>query len=233
MWIDKAIRRILISIECVCARWEWRPHPHSQYPGSKLVLLALYLDTYLFFIFDSMFKMKCSKSREMLELGAGGFEHLNTSTRHVPRSEIDLGYRIPRIQELRSWRILDLIFSFSHGILEILDPVTATLPWDPRDLGSRTEKILLDPGYPESSSGELSWDHADLGSCITKVPLHHECSLHPINFIFWFPICRRWLNFSTVTIFNHILIQPYCVDLKTSSSYWFLHMFSVIGVGVG
>ena len=46
--------------------------------------------------------------------------------------------------------MLDLTFSFSHGILEILDPVTATLPWDPKDLGSRAEKILLDPGDPGS-----------------------------------------------------------------------------------
>ena len=70
---------------------------------------------------------------------------------------------------------MDLIFSFSLGILEILDPVTATLPWDPRDLGSRTEKILPDPGDPGSSLGKLSWDLADLGSytttchCILKI----------------------------------------------------------------
>ena len=56
---------------------------------------------------------------------------------------------------------MDLIFSFSHGVLEILGPVTATLP---RDLGSRTEKILLDTGDPGSSLGMLSWDPADLGS---------------------------------------------------------------------
>ena len=62
-----------------------------------------------------------------------------------------------------SWRILDLMFLFSPGILEIMDPVTALLPRDPMDLGSRAEKILLDPGDPESSLSRLSWGLADLG----------------------------------------------------------------------
>ena len=70
---------------------------------------------------------------------------------------------------------MDLTFSFSLGILEILDLVTATLPWDPRDLGSQTEKILPDPGDPGSSLGNLSWDLAVLGfyattcHCIFKI----------------------------------------------------------------
>ena len=46
-----------------------------------------------------------------------------------------------------SWRILDLTFSAFHEILEMFDPVTATLPWDPKDLGSRTENIRLDPSW--------------------------------------------------------------------------------------
>ena len=71
---------------------------------------------------------------------------------------------VPRCQDPGSCRILDLIFSFSQGILEILDPVTTTLPWDPKDLGSRIEKILLDPGDPGSSLSKFSWDLADLGS---------------------------------------------------------------------
>ena len=56
------------------------------------------------------------------------------------------------------------MFSFSLGILEILNPVTATWSWDPKDPGSRAEKILLDPGDPGFSLGKLSWDLADLGS---------------------------------------------------------------------
>ena len=81
--------------------------------------------------------------------------------------------KIRNLQDPRSFGILDLAFSFSLGILEILDPV---LPWDPRDLRSRPEKILLDPGDPGSSLCELSWDLADLGSyttichCILKIP---------------------------------------------------------------
>ena len=59
--------------------------------------------------------------------------------------------------------MLDIVLSFSHGILKILDPVTAILSWDPRDLGSWTEEILLDLGDPGSSLNELSWDLADLG----------------------------------------------------------------------
>ena len=80
------------------------------------------------------------------------------SSRHVPGSQKDPGSWIPRVQDPRSWRILDLIFSFSLGILEILDPATAALPWDPADHGSRTEKISLAPGDPGSSLGKLWWD---------------------------------------------------------------------------
>ena len=58
--------------------------------------------------------------------------------RHVPRSQKDPRSWITRIQDPGSCGILDPIFSFSDGILKILDPVTALLPWDPRDLGSRT-----------------------------------------------------------------------------------------------
>ena len=62
---------------------------------------------------------------------------------------------------------MDLMFSFSDGILEIFDPVTATFRWDPRDLGSRKKMILLDPVDPGSSLSKLSWDLADLGSYTT------------------------------------------------------------------
>ena len=80
-------------------------------------------------------------------------DHRNKPTtigecRHVPRSGLDP-------QDPGSFRILDPIL-FSCGILEILDPVTATLPWDPRDLGSQTDEILPDPGDPGSSLSKLS-----------------------------------------------------------------------------
>ena len=80
----------------------------------------------------------------------------------MPRSQKDPGSWISKIQDPGSRRILDLIFSFPHGILEILDPVTTTLPRDPMDHGSRTENILLDPGDPGSTLNKLSWDLADL-----------------------------------------------------------------------
>ena len=57
--------------------------------------------------------------------------------RRVPRSQKDPGSWIPRIQDLGSWSILDPIFLFSRGILEILDPAKAILPWGARDLVSR------------------------------------------------------------------------------------------------
>ena len=41
---------------------------------------------------------------------------------------------IPNIQDPGSCRILDLIFSFSHGILEILDPTTQHCRGIPRTL---------------------------------------------------------------------------------------------------
>ena len=61
-------------------------------------------------------------------------------------------------QDPRS-RILDLIFSFSIGILEILDPATTALPCDPRNLGSRTETIWLDPWDPGPSLGRTQAGH--------------------------------------------------------------------------
>ena len=93
---------------------------------------------------------------------------------------------ISRIKDPRSWRILGLIFSFSHGVLDILNPATAILPRDPRDLGSRTEKILLDPRDPGSSLNRLSWDLADLGCYPTIMSLYFEHPLHPSEFWFWF-----------------------------------------------
>ena len=52
------------------------------------------------------------------------------------------------------------IFIFSW----VLRDVTTILPWDPRDLGSLAENILMDPGDPGSSSRKLSWDLPDPGS---------------------------------------------------------------------
>ena len=73
-------------------------------------------------------------------------------SRHVPRSQKDPRFWIPRTQDPGSCWILDLIFSFSHGILEILDLVTTTFSWDPRDPGSRTKIFcwileILDPAW--------------------------------------------------------------------------------------
>ena len=93
--------------------------------------------------------------------------------------------------------------SFSHGILEILDPVTTTFPWDPGELGSCTEKILLDPGDPGSSLSNLLYDLADFGSYTTIMPLYFEHPLHPMKFCFWFSISMRFLSLSTVNKFNH------------------------------
>ena len=64
-----------------------------------------------------------------------------------------------------SIRNLDLIFSFSSGILEMFDPVTAKWSWDPRNPGSQTEKMLLDPRDPGSYLDKLPLDLADLWSC--------------------------------------------------------------------
>ena len=117
------------------------------------------------------------------------------TTRHVPRSQKDPGSWILRIQDPGSWEILDLTFSFSLGILQILGPVMATMPGDPRDIGSRTGRILLDPG---SSLSKSSWDLADLGSYLTIIPLYFEHPLHQVKFCFWFPISMGCLNMSIV-----------------------------------
>ena len=62
----------------------------------------------------------------------------------------------PRIQDPGCCSIQDLIFSFSHRILKILDPVTTTFTWDPRDLGFRTENFVLDPEDLGSGLSNLS-----------------------------------------------------------------------------
>ena len=136
----------------------------------------------------------------------------------------------PRIQDPGYCSILDLTFSFSHGILEILDPVITTLPWDSGDIRSQTEEILLDPGDPGSSLSKLTWDLADLGSSTAIMSLYFEHPLHLMKFCFLLPISMRFLSFSIVKNFNHTLIQPFCVGLKTSSPCWFLNMFSIIDV---
>ena len=115
-------------------------------------------------------------------------------------------------------------------ILEILDPVTATLPWDPRDIVSGTENILLDLGDPGSCLSKLSSDLANLTSYKNMTSLCFEHPLYPMKFCFWFPISKRCLNISTVKNFNHTLIQTLCVDLKIRSLCWLLHMFSIIDV---
>ena len=43
---------------------------------------------------------------------------------------------------------MDPIFSFSLGKPGILDPVLVALSWDPRDLGTQTGKMLLNPADP-------------------------------------------------------------------------------------
>ena len=97
-----------------------------------------------------------------------------------PKKVRDPGSPGSRVRDLG--RILDLIFSFAYGILEILNPGAASLPWDTRDLGSRTEEILLDPGDPGSRLSRLSWDLADLGSYRTIMSLYFEHPLHPMKF---------------------------------------------------
>ena len=74
-----------------------------------------------------------------------------------------------------------------------------------------------------------------VGSCRSwilhnNMPLYLEDHLHPIKNCFWFPISMLCLNLSTVKIFNHVWIQPFCVDLKTGSPCWLLHIFSIIQV---
>ena len=148
-------------------------------------------------------------------------------SRHVPRSQKDAESWISRIRDIEGYWILYFYLSWDRG-----DFVSRhdNIPWDPRNLGSRTENSLLDPGDPESTLSRLSLDLADLGSYTTIMSLYFEHPLHPMKFCFWFPISMRCLNLSTVKNFNHTLIQPFCVGLKTSSPCWFLNMFSIIDV---
>ena len=86
---------------------------------------------------------------------------LTVSVRHMPKSPKRSD--ILDSQDPGYWKILDLIFSFSRGILEILD-FRATLSWYPKDIGSQTEKLLPDHEDPRSWLGKLSCGVTDLGS---------------------------------------------------------------------
>ena len=161
----------------------------------------------------------------------GAPSHLQRAPcRHVPRSQNDPRSRIDRIQDPRSCKILDLLFSFSHGFLEILDPVAATLPRELGDPESETDKILPDPGDPGSRLSKLSWDLADLGSYTTIISLCFDHLLHPTKFCFWFPMTMRCIKLEHCKNFNHILVQPFCFELKIGPPCWFLCMFSIIDI---
>ena len=158
--------------------------------------------------------IKFKKKEDLLFIPGNFWSYMTKTCAKIPkRSEI------LDPQDPGSSRILDLIFSSSHRILEILDPVTATLPWDHRDLGSQTDKILPDLGDPGSSLSKLPWDLADLGSYTTIMSLDFDHPLHPMKFCFWLPIAMRCLNLSSARNFNHTLIQPLCVELKTGSPF--------------
>ena len=72
-----------------------------------------------------------------------------------------------------------------------------------------------------------------MGSCRSwilhnNMPPYLKDPLHPISLCSWFPMSMLSLNLSTVNIFSHIWIQPFCVDLKTGSPCWSTHMLSII-----
>ena len=127
----------------------------------------------------------------------------------------DPGSTEPRIRNLGgSWI---LCFHFHVGSY-ILDPVTATWSWDPGELGSQTEKMLLDPGDPGSCLDKLSKAIANFGSFPTMMLLYLEDPLHQIKFCF-----LNFLNLSTVQNLDHILITN-LYGLETSTTCWFLIM---------
>ena len=105
--------------------------------------------------------------------------------------------------------------------LKILGPIRAALSWDPRDIGSQKENMLLDPEYLRFCLSELSWDLADLVSWTSIMSLYFEDHLHPTKFYFWISISMCCLRLSTIENFNRIFIQPVCVELK-SAPCWFL-----------
>ena len=70
----------------------------------------------------------------------------------------------------------------------MLGPVAAILLWDPKDLGTRTEEILLGPRDPGSDLSRLSWDLADHESFITMPPYFEQVLLPvQLNFAFGIP----------------------------------------------
>ena len=122
-------------------------------------------------------------------------------TRHVPRSQQDPESWVPELQDSGPWTILDPLFSFARGILEILDPVATTLMWDPIDLGYQTES------RSRKVTVGRSW-----GSWILKIRYIEKigsCSPHSCRLAgrqgaawTWVPVrisATHWFNYSVLT----------------------------------
>ena len=133
------------------------------------------------------------------------------STRHVPRSQKDPRSWISRIKDPGSCRILEPTFSFSHGILKILD-LNGFLYRDPGDLwscgywildfyvivGSRRSWIFIflflrwDPGDSGPETFAWSWDPGDLWSCLSDFAMG-SCRSWILTFHFVVRSCVSWI----------------------------------------
>ena len=111
-----------------------------------------------------------------------------------------------------------LYFYFTIEILGILNPDEPILSRDPRDLGSRTEKHVADPGDTGSCVSNLSWDLVDLGFFTVIMALHLEDHLHLISLGFWFPQISALFKLEHLWNLNYILIELVCVYLTNGSA---------------
>ena len=115
-------------------------------------------------------------------------------TRHVPRSQQDPESWVPELQDSGPWTILDLLFPFARGILEILDPVATTLMWDPIDLGYQTESRSRKVTVGRSWGSWILLGQVVVGPCGSGI-VHNNNAQHCILKIRY--IEKNWFLFPT------------------------------------
>ena len=128
-----------------CARlhripWQWNGHGGLSRPADRSQRLSLIQAAAVIrgpgpASADSGVS-RCGASARGADLPQVQMARPAAGSRRVPRSQNGPGFWIRRTQELRSYRVLNLIFSVSRWILGILGPIAETMSTDLRDLGS-------------------------------------------------------------------------------------------------
>ena len=122
------------------------------------------------------------------------------------------------------------------GILEDLGSYIFIFSWDLRYLRSCYGNMAmgsLGSRISDRKDSAGSWrywillEQVVVGSCRFWTSQNNNVTVFLISFtsnefFLLVPLSMGYLNLSTVKNFKHTLIQPFCVDVKTSSPCWYL-----------